>query len=134
MTDNEIIKAYGEICGDNRFELIEKFKKELFEHTNIETAKDEVAVLDSLLFRCWQVGWLDKLEDYDRQKEEIEILNAVSEICGDCHKIYAEKIQTAKSEAIKEFAERLKNKCHTDRGYEIMIEGTIDNLVKDMTE
>ncbi len=132
-----IIKAYGEICGDNRFELIEKFKKELFEHTNIETAKDEVAVLDSLLFRCWQMGWLDKLEDYDRQDAEIERLNAVSEICGDCHKKYAEKIQTAKSEAIKEFWGKLQRHDCTDvfgnRVYAVYVEDG-DNIVKEMTE
>lgn len=74
MTDTEIKKACGEMCSDNRFQLIEKYKKHLIEHTNIETAKDEVAVLDSLLFRCWQMGWLDKLEDYNRQQAEIERL------------------------------------------------------------
>lgn len=52
----------GEICGDNRFELIEKYKTKLIEATNIETAKDEMAVIDSILFRFWQMGWLDKLE------------------------------------------------------------------------
>lgn len=75
MTDNEIIKDCGVVCGDNRFELIKKYKKELFEHTNIHTANDEVLVLDSLLFRFWQMGWLEKLEYYDRQKAEIERLN-----------------------------------------------------------
>jgi hypothetical protein len=43
----------GEICGDNRFELIEKYKTKLMEETNIETAKDEMAVIDSILFRFW---------------------------------------------------------------------------------
>ena len=78
FTDTEIKKACGEMCSDNRFKLIEKYKKHLIEHTNIDTAKDEVAVLDSLLFRCWQMGWLDKLEDYNRQQAEIERLNTVT--------------------------------------------------------
>ena len=52
----------GEICGDNRFELIEKYKSKLVEATNIESSKDEMAVIDSILFRFWQMGWLDKLE------------------------------------------------------------------------
>lgn len=51
-----------DICTDSRFELIEKYKKELIEGTNIETSQDEMAVLDSLLFRFWQMRWLDKLE------------------------------------------------------------------------
>lgn len=64
----------GMVCGDNRFKLIEKYKNKLIESTNIETTKDEMAVIDSILFRFWQMGWLDKLEDFDRQKAEIECL------------------------------------------------------------
>lgn len=51
-----------DMCNDNRFELIKKYKKRLIEATNIETAPDEMAVLDDILFRFWQMGWLDKLE------------------------------------------------------------------------
>lgn len=50
------------ICGDNRFELIEKYKKLLVEATNIETSPEEMKVIDTILFRFWQMGWLDKLE------------------------------------------------------------------------
>ena len=49
-----------EICGDNRFEIIENAKKDILEATNISTSPDEMRVLDSFLFRCWQMGWLDK--------------------------------------------------------------------------
>lgn len=52
----------GVQCTDNRFELIEKYKNKLLEQTNIATSKKEMEVLDSILFRCWQMGWLDKLE------------------------------------------------------------------------
>ena len=52
----------NDICGDNRFELIEKYKQMLIESTNIEMAKDEMAVIDNILFRFWQMGWLDRLE------------------------------------------------------------------------
>lgn len=48
-----------EVCGDNRFEIIEKAKKHLLESTNIDSSK-EMDVLDSFLYRCWQMGWLDK--------------------------------------------------------------------------
>ena len=55
-------KKMCDVCGDNRFEIIEKYKKELMEATNIENSKDEMAVIDNILFRCWQMGWLDKLD------------------------------------------------------------------------
>lgn len=51
-----------DICTDNRFEIIESAKKHLIESTNISSSPDEMKVLDSFLFRCWQMGWLD---DYD---------------------------------------------------------------------
>ena len=43
-------------------------------------------------------------------------------------------IKEIKSEAIKEFAERLKKEALIDSGYEVLQSGTIDNLVKEMTE
>lgn len=50
------------ICDDNRFEIIEKAKEALLDSTNIEQSPDEMKVLDNFLFRCWQMGWLDKYE------------------------------------------------------------------------
>ena len=49
----------------------------------------------------------DLLRIIKEKNAEIERLNAVSEICGECHKKYAEKIEQAKFEAYREFAERL---------------------------
>lgn len=54
-----------DMCGDNRFQIIEEAKSHLLEATNIKTSPDEMAVLDNFLFRCWQMGWLDK---YDTSK------------------------------------------------------------------
>lgn len=61
-----------ETCGDNRFEIIKRAKDDLIKSTNIEMAKDEMAVLDNILFRAWQMGWLGKYEpDYkERMKKE----------------------------------------------------------------
>lgn len=56
----------GENCSDNRFEIIEKAKKELLEWTNIDTSPDEMKVLDNFLFRCWQIGWLDKYDEEEK--------------------------------------------------------------------
>jgi len=52
-------------CGDNRFEIIEKAKQDLLNSTNIDSSKDEMKVLDSFLFRCWQMSWL---KQYDNEK------------------------------------------------------------------
>lgn len=51
-----------EICGDNRFEVIESAKQRLIEATNIESRPEEMAVIDSILFRMWQMGWLPGCE------------------------------------------------------------------------
>ena len=51
-----------DVCSDNRFELIAKARDALLESTNIEDSHDEMAVLDSIIFRCWQMGWLDRLD------------------------------------------------------------------------
>ena len=56
----------GAICGDNRFEIIEKAKQAILEETNIKDDKAQMAELDSFLFRCWQMGWLKK---YDQDNE-----------------------------------------------------------------
>lgn len=45
-------------CNDNRFEIIEDVKKHLIESTNIATNDKELVVLDSILFRLWQLGYL----------------------------------------------------------------------------
>lgn len=54
-------------CGDNRFKVIEKAKEALLESTNIESSPEEMAVLDNFLFRCWQMGWLNKYEEGERE-------------------------------------------------------------------
>lgn len=42
----------GEVCGDNRFEVIAKAKQHLLDSTNIHTSEGEMKELDSFLFRC----------------------------------------------------------------------------------
>lgn len=53
----------SDMIDDNRFVLIEKYKQRLIESTNIESRPEEMEVLDSILFRFWQMGWLNKLEE-----------------------------------------------------------------------
>ena len=51
----------GEICTDDRFEIIATYKQKLIERTNIQTSPDEMATIDNILFRFWQLGWLPKI-------------------------------------------------------------------------
>lgn len=55
----------SDICNDNRFELIEKYLELLKQGTNIETSYDEMQTIGNILFRFWQMGWLDKIEFAD---------------------------------------------------------------------
>lgn len=44
----------------SQFEIIAKAKQALLDSTNIDTSPEEMRVLDNFLFRCWQMGWLDR--------------------------------------------------------------------------
>lgn len=50
----------NETCADDRFEVIEKYKQKLIESTNIEQSPKEMEVIDNILFRFWQMGWLER--------------------------------------------------------------------------
>lgn len=95
LTDNEIIKAL-ERCGQHR---------ECCYCNSLEECGNKRVLTASVL------------DLINRKDAEVERLNAVSEICGECHQKYAEKIAKAKSEAIKELAERLKNEIISDTTY-----------------
>lgn len=61
-TCKENAEYFTSQCGDNRFELIDKAKRDIIAKTNIESSPDEMKVLDSFLFRAWQMGWLGKYD------------------------------------------------------------------------
>ena len=65
----------SEVCTDNRFKIIERAKNDILESTNISTSEDEMKVLDNFLFRCWQMGWLDKYSSIIAEWEGIPIGN-----------------------------------------------------------
>lgn len=132
MTDEQIIKALPMVAYGGHFCNKCKYKYE----------KGEC--------RCGLKGCRitrNALALINRKDAEIERLNAVSEICGDCHRQYAEKIERAKSEAIKEFAKKYKEhiKNFTGRftdgmGFMVNLDAILfavdfvaDNLLKEMT-
>lgn len=84
-------EKFGQIFKE--FELIKKYKQELIEYTNIESAPDEMAVLDNILFRFWQMGWLDKLERKERKRIGRWIVGADGMMhCSNCDTIQTSRI------------------------------------------
>ena len=57
-------------CGDNRFDVIAKAKEHLLRATNIQDSPEEMAVLDTFLFRCWQMGWLKEYDTHESTELE----------------------------------------------------------------
>ena len=120
MTDNEIIKAL-ECCIPNNMEkcLVCPFHREC-----IKEDKNYLAEY--------------ALDLINRQKAEIERLTVPKELidddfCGVVCEFAEELIKKAKAEAIKEFAERLKEKERPTFPLAMVIDVCeIDNLVKEM--
>ena len=117
MTDNEIIKAMnGNISNAKRCDCkvwsIEVYKLEnVFDLINRQKAEIE-------RLKCEMGKLLPKDCSYAMQMEVSNKLES-----------------QIKSEAIKEFAEKLKeNYCFTDRWGKIITKSTVDNLVKEMME
>lgn len=54
---------------DNKFAIIKLAKEDLIKSTNIESNKEEMKVIDNILYRCWQMGWLKKYEDIINKNE-----------------------------------------------------------------
>ena len=97
MTDNEIIKAL-ECCGDSVGINHECSKCPRFEVGNDMCEIDLHDEARNLINR--QKAEIERLQE--------EKLQSVNVLCGD---LFNETIKIAKSEAIKEFAERLKRRC-----------------------
>ena len=111
MTDNEIIKAKEEIerLHKNCEELIYKMEYLLCHATGNKFSKYTYTIQEMISF----------VDDY---------------IQDCCNEVIEETKATAKSEAIKEFAERLKEHRYGELNNCISFSvGYLDNLVKEMT-
>lgn len=61
--------------------LIEKYKNRLIECTTIEHIGEEgMKKLDNILFRFWQMGWLDILENHEKEKRKAEIMKNIKQL------------------------------------------------------
>ena len=125
MTDNEIVKA---------LDWCEQFENNIV----FKGSGDEKCIQALQMMMVMKHA----LRNYHSQKAEIERCQKVAEkVLLEVRKakeLYYKDISTAKAEAIKEFAERLKDECDVRDGFgwfEIEAEEflcLIDNLVKEM--
>lgn len=125
MTDNEIIKAMQCVIGKD---------------VNCsECTYQKVLPFPSCRNMCAK----NALDLINRQKAEIERLNEKITAKDENNyyfmgqlRLAREKLLIAKSEAIKKFAERLKEKLQWDVEFDnkFVFESDIDNFVKEMTE
>lgn len=153
--DNEIIKAlecclsgkdYDTACMKCPIEPICESDDILFKYALdlINRLQDEKQALINgqetlqkhLTDKQWQIEKFEKIEHFatktiDTQRAEIERLkHRKTEL-----QIRNQELQHEKSEAIKEFVERLKeHKWKTSGGFDVIDIKSIDNLVKEMTE
>ncbi len=115
LSDNEIIKALedwlNEICKSHQ--------------TSIDLGYESIAI-DTEKYMSLLRGTIDLI---NRQKAEIESIKTI-------HKSYVNACRNIKAKAIKEFAERLKEKLidpvETWLTSDVVREEDIDNLVKEM--
>jgi hypothetical protein len=115
MTDDEIIKAL-ECCMKTEFIT-------------------DCAKCEMLAFDCKDTLIENALNLINRQKAEIERLNIEFQSMRSAANSYKIHLETAKSEAIKEFAERLKEHRYGELNNCISFSiGYLDNLVKEITE
>lgn len=139
MTDNEIIKAL-ECCISNKctcsecsYEYTKHIKNEEFEVMSNGKSYDE--------WSCDEWLKCDLLDLINRQKAEIERLTINMNAFGLGMKREKERADNARAEAVKEFAERLKEECGNVArmefgGFTYFCVGFefFDNLVKEFTE
>ena len=141
MTDNDIIKALecctsdGCTCRECPYEDTKHIVNEEFE-----------TMSNGKTYDAWSCDeWLkiDLLDLINRQKAEIERLTTLAElgnIRANGYRAMRDKAKNAKAEAIKEFAERLKNRFTEKLGdkkesfFSYSVQREIDKLVKEMTE
>ena len=61
------------LCGDNRFVIIQRAMEDMIASTNIVLNSGEArAILEHLLFKAWQMGWLDMYEPDHKERMKKE--------------------------------------------------------------
>ena len=132
MTDNEII-THNEMIKELNLR-IDSFSRETLDLINRQ--KEKIKEFDEKL--VIQQGLIDyQKAEIEKLKQENEFFRkTITENAQRALEVTVEEIEKAKSEAIKEFAERLKEKLQWDVEFDnkLVFESDIDDLVKEMTE
>ena len=146
LTDNEIIKAL-EIHSNEQFDNCEgcpyldgdscegftKYSQPFREVLDLINRKNADVDFYKERANKYEAQVEVLKEQTQKQKAEIERLRKIlenrGEICKSCDEKYTEKIKRAKAEAIKEFAERVKQEIN----FPLAVWKVFDNLVKEMT-
>ena len=156
MTDNEIIKALeccihsccvGCPCADDDANSCNYDKKYVLDLINRQKAEIEELRSDKIIAETHERNVRNLFTDCVKQLEEAraeikelkDILEKVPTNAYDLQVEASEKLENQiKSEAIKEFADRVKRKrialTSEEPVYDLFKVGAIDNLVKEMTE
>ena len=153
MTDEQIIKALElcahwendktcEDCPANVFGFgcANKMSKFVLGLINRQTAEIENLKADNDMYQKVNCLIAGQRDDRDKEIEELqtqmEWLTGYNKNLLDANTALSEEIEICKSEAIKEFAQRLKKYLCLDlrEGISVVTIDNIDNLVKEMTE
>lgn len=122
MTDNEIIKAF-ECCYLYDVMFCDKCP-------NKDTC-GEIDIAESILDLInRQQKQINEL--VERHLNHEESVKKAKEACYQCQKRHKEELKTAKSEAYKEFSERLNKRMGFCDLPNVVVRGHIDNLLKEM--
>ena len=137
MTDNKITR---EMTFSEELPYFKERINEIFDNSDNPDGYADMLYLSALIDSKRVVRKAE--EEITHQKAEIERLNKEIQITKDAYTMLQTKIEIIKSEAVKEFAERLKYKIKTecnpygkptfDYDTSIAIMCYIDNLVKEM--
>lgn len=125
MTDNEIInrqKAEIDILIRKKEALQDKVAEQQAEIEKLNTSFDVV-----------KQEYADMFSANRNLMAEIERLKPKCEDCAGCNQWKCD-CSNIRNFSIQEFAERLKEKCAFERGFAVMCDDVIDNLVAEMTE
>ena len=132
MTDNEITR---EKTFSEELSYLKERMKEVYDYYDNPKGCAEMLYIDVLCVSNRVVRKAE--EEIIRQQTEIEKLKEEIQITKDAYTMLQTKNEIIKSEAVKEFAERLKEKSFkTIRNYgltkDVVEVCDIDNLVKEM--
>ena len=82
-------------------------------------------------------GQIKKLAE-ENERLRADVAKEFTCVFGTPHKVsdcpITDEIAKAKADTVRKMQERLNKECLIDRGYEVLLEGTIDQIAKEMVE